>query len=107
ETICLTCLEKEPRRRYSCADALADDLRRFLDGRPIRARRLSWAGRAAKWGRREPVKAALVASLALAVVGGFVGMASLWRRAESEAAAELTERRNAERAEAAARDNLY
>ncbi len=67
ETICLKCLEKEPARRYDSAAALADDLRRFLDGRPVRARPVSWWGRAVKWAKRRP---ALVAggSLALALV---------------------------------------
>ncbi len=64
ETICLKCLEKEPARRYAGAAALADDLRRFLDGRPVWARPVGWWGRAVKWAKRRP---ALVAGGSLAV----------------------------------------
>ena len=96
ETICLKCLEKEPGLRYATAGELADDLRRFLDDRPIRARRLGWAGWLAKWCRREPVKAGLAASLLLALAVGFAGMAVLWRRAEERAVREGAERLRAE-----------
>jgi serine/threonine protein kinase/Tfp pilus assembly protein PilF len=68
ETICLKCLAKEPRRRYANAAALADDLERFLDGRPIRARRVSLRERAVKWVRRRPALAALLAVAAAALV---------------------------------------
>ena len=74
DTICLKCLAKEPARRYETADALADDLERFLAGTPIRARRTPAWERAAKWARRRPAAAALVAvglflALGLAVAG--------------------------------------
>jgi WD40 repeat protein len=72
ETICLKCLEKDPHRRYASAGALADDLRRFLDGKPIAARRLGPIGRAIKWCRRNPAWAT-VGTLAVLAVGGFVG----------------------------------
>jgi tetratricopeptide (TPR) repeat protein len=68
ETICLKCLSKEPRRRYASAAALADDLTRFREGRPIQARPLGWGERSWRWARRNPTAAALLAT-ALALVG--------------------------------------
>jgi WD40 repeat protein len=70
ETICLKCLEKDPRRRYATAGELADDLRRFLDGRPTLARPLGPAGLALRWARRRPAIAAMAATMvAIALVG--------------------------------------
>ncbi len=59
ETICLKCLHKEPSHRYASAAALAEDLRRFLENRPITARRSSVVERFGRWCRRNPAVAAL------------------------------------------------
>jgi tetratricopeptide (TPR) repeat protein len=67
-TICLKCLRKDAAQRYPSADALADDLRRFLHGLPIEARPASAAERLVKWAQRKPTAAALslIAPLAVA-----------------------------------------
>src|SRR5438477_216733 len=62
-TICLKCLEKDPKRRYSSALALAEDLERWLKHQPIQARHTGVFARGGKWVRRNPTSALLVASL--------------------------------------------
>jgi tetratricopeptide (TPR) repeat protein len=83
ETVCRKCLQKSPQDRYASAAALADDLRRFLDGEPVKARRLGLPGRAWLWCRRKPGTASLVAVLLLALLGGIGGIVDQWRRAEA------------------------
>jgi tetratricopeptide (TPR) repeat protein/tRNA A-37 threonylcarbamoyl transferase component Bud32 len=60
ETICLKCLEKEPQKRYASAVELADDFQRYLEKRPIRARRTPLLERGAKWVRRHPTTALMI-----------------------------------------------
>src|SRR5216117_1866782 len=73
-TICLKCLEKDPKRRYSSALALAEDLERWLKHEPIRARRIGVFTRGKKWVWRNPTTAVLIASLValVAAVGVIV-----------------------------------
>lgn len=68
-TICLKCLEKDIARRYSTAQELADELQRFLDGRPTLARPLNRVQHLAKLCRRHPREAIL-----FAVLAGFVAL---------------------------------
>lgn len=68
EVICFKCLDKEPRKRYASAEALADDLHRFLTEQPITARPVSSWERATKWTKRRPVLAALLGVSALSVL---------------------------------------
>jgi serine/threonine-protein kinase len=65
ETICLTCLHKDPAKRYASAQALANDLRRFVADEPVRARRSRpWDG-LVRWARSNPALAVLIAVIAL------------------------------------------
>jgi serine/threonine protein kinase/Tfp pilus assembly protein PilF len=76
-TICLKCLEKDPKRRYSSALALADDLERWLKHEPIQARHTGVFARGRKWVRRNPTSALLASSLiALAGAAGWIGWKS-------------------------------
>ena len=59
ETIIVKCLEDEPQRRYHDAAALREDLQRFQEGRPIRARHVTWIERSARWCRRNPALASV------------------------------------------------
>ena len=84
ETVTLKCLEKEPSRRYASARALADDLRLWMEDRPITARPVSPPEKAWRLCRRHPGAAGLVGGLVLTLLTGFLSVFLLWRRAEAE-----------------------
>ena len=83
ETICLKCLEKDPRRRYASAHALADDLRNWLDSRPITARWVGAIERAWLWCKRKPAIAMLTAAVVLALIAGISGIIAVQARANT------------------------
>ncbi len=85
ETICLKCLHKQPEGRYTTATAVADDLGRFLDDKPILARPLSVIGKVWRWTRRHPAIAAMLTIIALlivAIIGGSLAFARHQSRME-------------------------
>jgi len=76
-TVCLKCLEKDPKSRYSSALALAEDLERWLKHEPIQARHTGVFARGKKWVRRNPTSTLLVASLVgLAAAAGWIAWKS-------------------------------
>jgi eukaryotic-like serine/threonine-protein kinase len=96
ETICLKCLEKAPLKRYASAEALAEDLRRFLDNRPIAARPVGPAGRFGRWSRRNPRVAGLSAAVFVSLILGIGVSTTLAFRAIRAESATRTQRNRAE-----------
>ncbi len=85
QTICLKCLEKQPEHRYRSAQDLADDLERWLLGKPIVARRVGFAESAWRWCRRNPRAALLMTAMAVLSLCATVGFAIAWNAREAVA----------------------
>src|SRR5262249_17593229 len=95
ETICLKCLRKEPERRYPDAAALAEELRRYRAGEPIRARPAGRAERLLKWARRRPAAGGLLAALGrLPLLAAALRGAECGGRASEQASREAKEQRD-------------
>ena len=82
------------RGRYPTAAALAEDLQRFLDDKPIKARPVTTLEQGWRWARRNPAVASLAAGLVLALVAGLAGVTWQWRKAVANlSAAEAANRK--------------
>jgi WD40 repeat protein len=96
ETVCHKCLHKDPGRRYSSAEALAEDLRRFAAGEPVAARPVGKLARARRWCRRNPAVASLLAGIVLVLAGGACAATYFAVQAEARARDALLEKQRAD-----------
>ncbi len=107
ETICLKAMSKEPGQRYPTAQELADDLRRFLKGEPIKARPVGRMERAVRWAKRRPAVAGLLALLALVLAVSLPGLTILWLQASAAQKKAENKSDEARKGREAAQQHLY
>ncbi|MHC1767258.1 MAG: protein kinase [Verrucomicrobiia bacterium] len=91
ETVCLKCLEKEPGKRYATARLLAEELNRFLQGKPVLARPVGRSAKTWRWCRRNPRLALATGAAVLSLLIGLTAVTWQWRRAESQRARAVAE----------------
>jgi WD40 repeat protein/serine/threonine protein kinase len=83
ETVVLKAIARDPAHRYQTPAEMADDLKRFVEDRPIKARRVSETEKFLRWCRRNPLPAGLLAGILLVFLLGFVLVFGQWRVAEA------------------------
>jgi WD40 repeat protein/serine/threonine protein kinase len=96
ETVVLKAITRDPAHRYQTPAELADDLKRFVEDRPVKARRVSEAEKLWRWCRRNPLPASLLAGMVLVFLAGFAGVSWQWRVAEAAREKETGQRSRAE-----------
>ena len=99
ETICVKCMQKDPKRRYATAREFAEDLQRLLESKPISARPIGALARTTRWAKRRPAIAAMSAITLATILVGFAAVSWQWWQAENARTSEANSRRE----EAAAR----
>jgi formylglycine-generating enzyme required for sulfatase activity/serine/threonine protein kinase len=84
ETVVLKAIARDPAHRYQTPAEMAEDLKRFVEDRPVRARRVSEAEKLWRWCRRNPLPAGLLGGIVLVFLAGFAGVFWQWRVAETQ-----------------------
>jgi WD40 repeat protein/serine/threonine protein kinase/tetratricopeptide (TPR) repeat protein len=106
ETVVLKAIARDPAHRYQTPAEMADDLKRFVEDRPVKARRVSEAEKLWRWCRRNPLVASLLAGIVLVFLAGFAGVFSQWREAEAARKDEKIQRDRAEQSQKETADAL-
>src|SRR5262249_8526148 len=101
ETICLKAMRKQAEGRYADCQALADDLRRWQEGEPIRARRLGPVERVVRWCKREPRMAVAVLLVLCSLIGAAVASLVAANKASEAEKAERAKKEGVEKERAA------
>jgi WD40 repeat protein/serine/threonine protein kinase len=97
ETVVLKAIARDPAHRYQTPAEMAEDLKRFVEDRPVRARRISAAEKLWRWCRRNPLPASLLALIVVVFLTGFALVFWQWRVAETQTGIALVREQEAEK----------